>query len=402
MIWDPTYKPQLRPLEAFPLPDGHGPSIALRDRTGLSDVVLNLSEGALRVLVLMDGVNTCDDIRREFQTAVGQEVPINTFQSMLQQLEKAHFLEGPEFEAYYEAKLGAYREAGVRPMPYAAEHGIDESGSLFGDMLKSAEAPSIPGTIRGVVAPHLDYPRGRPCYAAAYGALRGRKPPTRVVILGTNHFGRSTSVVATANGFATPLGTVHTDRAFLERLEDRCGYLRTFELDHAREHSIELQVGWLQHLFGGDAFEIVPVLCPDPCGPSGTAPPDGQGVDLRDFAHALGELIADDPNDTLLVAGADLSHVGAEFGDEQRLDPPFLDQVRRRDRNALDNLEANNPTAFIEGVAQQDNPTRVCSAGCLFALTTAIPDARGVVLRYHQAVDQDSHRCVTCAAVAFT
>jgi AmmeMemoRadiSam system protein B len=198
------------------------------------------------------------------------------------------------------------------------------------------------------------------------------------------------------------MGTVRTAVSFLERLEDRCGNLRTYELDHAREHSIELQVAWLQHLFGSDTFEMVPVLCPDPCGPTGTLPVDGQGVDLREFASILGELLADDPQDTLVVAGADLSHVGAAFGDERRLDDAFLEEVRQRDHRALDELQINDPSAFLERVAEQDNATRICSAGCLYVLAAALPDTTGTVLRYHQAVDQASQTCVTCTAVAFT
>lgn len=403
MIWDPTFKPRLRPLEAFPLPNGQGPGIALCDRTGLSEVVLNLSEAALHVVVLMDGDNTCEEIRRKFTVSFGQVIPVDTLQSMLEQLEKAHFLEGPVFEAYYQSKLATYREAGVRPMPHATEHGIvDDSGDPFADMLKAAESPTLPRTVRGLVAPHLDYARGRPCYATAYGMLGNRRPPARVIILGTNHFGRSGSVVATTNGFSTPLGTVSTDVAFLERLEDRCGHLRTYELDHAREHSIELQVAWLQHLFSTETFAMVPILCPDPCGPTGTAPADGNGVDLWDFAMALGELITDDPQDTLVVAGADLSHVGAAFGDQRPLDEDFLEEVRQRDRGVLDKLQINDPAAFLERVSEEDNATRICSAGCLYALAAALPYTTGTVLRYHQAVDQASQACVTCTAVAFT
>ena len=78
------------------------------------------------------------------------------------------------------------------------------------------------GALRAIVAPHLDFPRGRPAYAAAYAALRQSlqetEPPGRVVILGTNHFGRSSSVVGTEKDFQTPWGVLETDRAFLQRL----------------------------------------------------------------------------------------------------------------------------------------------------------------------------------------
>jgi hypothetical protein len=377
--------------------------VGVRDPGGLSSIVLTLSQPALYVMALMDGTNTCEDIQRKFLASFGEHLAIDMLQSMLEHLERAHFLEGSAFESYCQSLCDEYRNQPARPMRDAEAAGIvDGSGDLFEKMLAGTEPVVLPRPVVGLVAPHLDYRRGAPCYAAGYATLRDRLAPERVVILGTNHFGRSTSVVATASDFATPLGTTRSDIAFLERLEARCGDLRTCELDHAREHSIELQVVWLQHLFGVDKFEIVPFLCPDPCGPTGTAPCDGRGVDLRDFAVALGELVAEDSRETLIVAGADLSHVGAGFGDSRPLDDALLEEVHCRDRAALDRLEANDPGAFVQSLAEVGNPTRVCSAGCMFALATALPQANAKVLRYHQAVDPSSQTCVTCAAIAFT
>ncbi len=403
MLWDPTYKPWLRPVEAFRLPEGDGVTIGVRDRSGLSGVMLSLSAPALHIMAMMDGERTCDDICRQFRASFGRPLAAGTLHSMVTHLAEAHFLEGPKFEAFYQSLLEKYRSRGIRDMPHAAAIGIvDDSGAIFEDMLADANGHVPSRTVIGIIAPHLDYPRGRPCYAAAYATLRDRPAPDRVVILGTNHFGRSTSVVATGNDFSTPLGVSRIDTAFLDKLEARCGDLRTFEFDHAREHSIELQVAWLQHLFGAAAFTVVPLLCPDPCGPTGTAPMDGRGVDLRAFAAALAELVRNEAGDTLIVAGADLSHVGVQFGDERPLDDTFLEEVRQRDRRALDYLEVRDCEGFLRSVAEQHNPTRVCSAGCIFVVATAMHDASASVLHYHQAVDTSSQTCVTCAAVAFT
>jgi AmmeMemoRadiSam system protein B len=390
-------------VEAFPIPQENGPGIGLRDRSGLSDAVLSVSEPALALISLLNGERTCDQIRQEFMSCFGGTLPVETLNTLLEKLEEAKFLEGPAFETYYESLAAEYRQSGVRLMRQPAALGLNtEAGRMFDGILAEAIVPRPSRPIVGLIAPHLDYPRGRPCYAEAYAALRTRTVPARVVILGTNHFGRSRSVVATANDFVTPLGTTLTDTDFLTRLESRCGSLRTFELDHSREHSVELQVAWLQHLFGATSFRMLAVLCPDPCGPTGTAPGHGHGVDLRVFAEELGALVAEDGAETLLVAGADLSHVGAAFGDQRILDDAFLDEVRRRDRKALSFLEVGDPDGYRRAVACEDNPTRICSAGCMFALATALPGRPASVLRYHQALDRANHTCVTCAALAFT
>ncbi|MBI4718145.1 MAG: AmmeMemoRadiSam system protein B [Planctomycetes bacterium] len=407
MLWNPTLKPRLRPVEPFRHSgDGSGTdgaTIGLRDPSGISEVSLTLSPAALHVLSLMDGEHTCEEIRAKFHAASGRPLSIETLTSILHHLEQARFLEGAAFEDHYRSLLAEYRRRGVRDMPHAEALGIVAGdGRLFDEMLEQVPEPFAGGRVCGLVAPHLDYPRGRPCYARAYAALRHRPAPRRVVILGTNHFGRSTSAVATANDFATPLGRTQTDVPFLERLEGACGDLRAFEFDHVREHSVELQLAWLQHLYGADAFHVVAVLCPDPCGPTGTAPADARGTDLAEFALALGRAIHEDPTDTLLVAGADLSHVGANFGDERLLDAAFLQEVRGRDQQALRRLLDAGPEAFRAAVAEQNNPTRVCSAGCMFTLATALQGSKPTLLGYHQAVDRPTQTCVTCAAVVYT
>lgn len=395
-----NFKPLLRPVEAFGIPGETG-QIGLRDRSGLSDVVITVSPAALQLIGMMDGSNTLAQIAAEFESQFGQPVKPETLQGIVRHLDEAHLLEGARFEDHYDSLVTQYRAKGIRSMDRAAELEVTADGRVFLEMIRDHGATSLQPKVRGLIAPHLDYARGGPCYGQAYSMLRERPAPQRVIILGTNHFGRATGVVSTASDFQTPLGVTKCDRGFLDAMEARCGDLRRFELDHAREHSIELQVAWLQFLLGAETFSIVPFLCPDPCGPTGTAPRDGKGVDLRHFADALAEQLASAKGETLVIAGADFSHVGGSFGDERDLDDAFLEEVRQADRRALDHLELGDPDGFVRTIAEQENPTRICSAGCMFALATALPGARGRVLRYHQAVDREEQCCVTCAAVEF-
>ena len=408
MILHPDCKPKLRPVEPVP---GHEPgTIGVRDpcfAAGGSQVVLSLTEPAFFILALLDGEHSLTDVQREFQQRYKQPLSMDTLTDMVTHLENSLLLEGARFEGHYEDLLREYRAAPNRPMHSAAQLGLDGAAQeMFREILSGASpvtADPLHADIMALIAPHLDYPRGRPCYAGAYAALAGREPPARFVILGTNHFGLGgrSSVVATGQDFATPLGTTATDRAFLERLEARCGDLRRHEYDHLGEHSIELQVCWLQHLFGGESFKMVAFLCPDPCGPTGTAPFDGQGIDLVGFGRSLGQAIAEDEESTIVIASADFSHVGGFFGDQRRLDDEFLAEVRQRDQAVLQRIVQGDAAAFRACVAEDENPTRICSAGCMFTLLTALPDAKATILEYHQAVEQSVQNCVTCAAVVF-
>jgi len=401
MPWDPTYQPVLRPVEAFRWDSQDGDAVGLRDVTGLSEVVLSMSEPVLVALSMMDGTSTCQQIQQHFQEETGQPLSNDTFQSLINHLQEAHFLEGPDFEAHYQTLVDNYRAQDARQMHSAASLGIDDTGQVFKDMLTTPTGEVASIKVRGIVAPHLDYPRGKPCYTAAYSALSRRVAPDRVIILGTNHFGRSQSVVATGKAFQTPLGRTPTDTKFLDRIEKKCGSLRTYELDHAQEHSVELQVAWLQFLYGADTFEMVPFLCPDPTAQMCHDHDGDEWVELTDFAQVLRDELELDAADTLIVAGADMSHVGAAFGDENQLTEEFLASVERKDRESLENLLAGHSETFVHTVAQDGNHTRVCSAGCMSVISRVLKDAQVSLLGYHQAVDQSTQTCVTCSALLF-
>lgn len=397
-------KPRLRQVEVQPHPDDAQNMVLLRDPSALADEALSMSLPALHVLSLMDGERTRDQIREEFLEQTGQALSSETLGNLLDALEESHFLEGAAFDQFYDNLVRDYQDAPTRPMN--AIQGLGLNGADLHQGLEEMFAWQKNGQSRrpiaGLIAPHLDYPRGQPCYQEAYATLAGQTHFERFVILGTNHFGRSTSVVATAKDFETPLGISAVDVPLLEQIEQRCGQsIRKYEFDHQREHSLELQVLLLQHLFSPGSFKIVPLICPSPCGPTGTAPLDGGGVDLKSFAEILGDLIREDDTPTCIIAGADLSHIGRFFGDTADLSDELLSEVRERDEAALAHVQTNDPETFRRSVAAADNPTRICSAGCIYALMTALPEIKPRLLKYHQAVNHEAQCAVTCAAAVF-
>lgn len=399
--------PRLRPVEAFPVEQDGEQMALVQDPAGLAEGPIIISPAGLFILSLFDGRRDLAAIQQGFADQFGQPLPLARLEQMIQQLDVARYIDSPRFAAYYAEQVQAFADAPVRRSgdPESFGAGPDGLSRLIDRMLGGATVnprPTPGPRLVGLIAPHLDYPRGTPCYQRAYETLAEAGPIDRVVILGTNHFGQAASVVATGKDFATPLGTTKTDRVFLDRLQKRCGVdLCRQQYDHQHEHSIELQVLILQHLYGPLNFEIVPVLCPDPCGPTGTAPFDGQGIDLRVFAGALRETLVDDDLRTVVIAGADLSHVGPRFGDQRELADGFLTEVERKDREVIDALAACGCDRFVEMLTARDNDTRICSAGCIFAVAQTLHEARAEVLGYHQAVDADNGTGVTCAAMAF-
>lgn len=408
---DEPVRPKLRPVEIIPTEDEGRPLLAMHDPAGLAQGIMTVSEPVLFLLSRFDGEHTLLEIQVEFLKMFGKTVRLEQLEDLVKQLDESYFLEGPRFEAYVAGLVEAFRAAPTRQTQPDAGLGVElhQLPIALREILSQGKADGEVGNLVGLVAPHIDLRRGWACYADAYKLLSRANRAKRFIILGTNHFGRSSSVTATGKSFETPLGTTPVDRSFLDRLSRRCGAdLCEHEFDHKREHSVEIQVLFLQYLLDGQPFTIVPVLCPDPCGPTGTRPYDGRGVDLQRFAEALGEELREDPTPTCVIAGADLSHVGRRFGDDRDLNEPFLREVEVHDRRVLRHIEAKEAEAFRQAVAAGENPTHICSAGCLFTLMVALCRAHdaarlsGRLLRYHQAVDAEMDTGVTCAAMAFT
>jgi AmmeMemoRadiSam system protein B len=411
-------RPRLRHIDIIETEHEGEPVFLLmdRERAGEAELDGGVGEGAVAlsgagwlIASRFTGRLTAAEIAADIRRRTGMPITVDNVAHLADRLDEAGLLDGERFRR-------RWREMPARPaLRLLADDTGETNRELIAEMLGSAQgepdAVLAGGRLAGLVAPHLDYPRGRPCYAEAFSLLarlRERSPehaPRRFVILGTNHFGRSAGVCATDKDFATPLGIARNDRAFLDSVRGRLGGadLMEHDVDHLREHSIELHVRLLQHLYDGEDFSFAAFLCPDPTGPTGTKPFEGRGPDLDDFADALREAIAADPaaTPTLVIASADFAHVGREFGDEELLNDEWLGRVRRQDRELLDTLEARDPAALTAHLRSDANRRRVCSAGCLYTLLRTVgPSARTAILGYHQAVDHETQTAVTCSAAA--
>lgn len=393
-----TKLPALRAVEALPhrRPDGQV-YFQLRDPSQLSPEQIAVPAAGYFVLTCLDGTRSCTDIQRAFHEQVGMNLPADQILNLVKALDQVLLLDNNRARDAAQARRDAYAQATARDN----RDRYPDAEVLRAEIHKilAAGVAATVSNLRGLVAPHLDYARGAPCYADAYGTLAAGPLADRYIILGTNHAGAATTVVATRKDFLTPLGQVETDRATLEQLETRLAVpLCEQEIDHALEHSIELQVHILQVLHDGRPFQIVPLLCPDACGPTGTAPADGVGPDLAAVGEALAHVIEQSASRTIIVAGADLSHIGQRFGDPHPSTPAFLASVAETDRTLLSLLESRSDDAFIAALQSGGNPTRVCSSGCLYTLARALPEASFRLLRYHQATSYEAETHVTCAS----
>jgi AmmeMemoRadiSam system protein B len=186
--------------------------------------------------------------------------------------------------------------------------------------LSDAKNPEVPGRIRALIVPHAAYRYSGPVAGHAYKLLRGEKVD-RVVMIGPSHrFGFEGVSVSCHDAYETPLGLVPLDRGISRDLIESNNFIRFIRKAHEREHSLEIQLPFLQCAL--DDFSIVPVLM----GRQDIATCEA-------LAESLANVLKDRPG-TLIVASTDLSHYHSDKV-ARRLDKKFADYVGSYDPKGL-------------------------------------------------------------------
>ncbi|MGE4198727.1 MAG: AmmeMemoRadiSam system protein B [Phycisphaerales bacterium] len=408
-------------------PDGKTQQLlGLADMRQISEKAVFFAPAAQVLLPLMDGTRGLDDI----VTQVGRGLTREALETIVAQLDEAFLLEGPNFESLHAkvkkefdtldvlppASSWAFAESivgqALKRQPTddeVSEQGPKRIAEVFdlwmSKALEDASNPSVDAMPKAIVVPHLDYPRGWINYGSAYGRLRVCERPDRVIILGTNHFGLSTGVCGCDKGYQTPLGVCDLDRDVADGLRATLGEaLFEHRFDHEHEHSVELQVPWIQHIFGKDDAGRFPkvfgALVHDPTVNNGESY-DGAGVGLQPFVEALRQTLARLPGRTLVISSADLSHAGPAFGDEQPLagedEAPTSarNKVLLHDQEMVQLILQNKPAELVASMAWQQNPTRWCSIGNIVATMLVTQPTSIELFNFAASLDQQGTTMVS-------
>jgi AmmeMemoRadiSam system protein B len=408
--------PRLRPIEVFPVQSRGGRSLALRDPADPLIKPIVVSAGAADVLVLLDGQRTLKEMANRLLLA-GARISESELRSFLTDLDEAGFLEGPRAEQRLARRRSEFLALPVRPAIHAGgayPAGVTELPRALAAGYLDGDGPgALPGTraasakpLRAAIAPHVDLHRGAPTYSWAYKALAEAKPAELYVVLGTCHTPVKGHFAGTTKAYATPLGDVPADGAFLRALGGWWGRdLLAGEFSHAGEHSIEFQAVYLHALglAGEGAAPIVPILCDSlhSMVPHGKQP--GDVALVSDFVGALRRALIEDGRRITLIAAVDLAHVGPRFGDQWSVDVQHQQQVGTADREMLELVLAPDADAYYRQVMRDDDARRICGLTPIYVLTALMQaeSRAGELLRYTQWVDIDQSSSVTFASAIF-
>ncbi len=146
-----------------------------------------------------------------------------------------------------------------------------------------------------LISPHAGYMYSGPVAAFGYFELYSRKRPESIIVIGPNHSGMGTDVSIYPHGtWTTPLGEASIDKHLVNKLLSVSDIFSLDEFSHIEEHSIEVQLPFIQYVYGEIKFVPICML--------------NQSIGVaKTVGRALAEAIRE-PEKILLVASSDFSH----------------------------------------------------------------------------------------------
>ncbi|MBI3404880.1 MAG: AmmeMemoRadiSam system protein B [Acidobacteria bacterium] len=177
------------------------------------------------------------------------------------------------------------------------------------------------------MVPHAGYVYSGHVAGAVYGAI---ELPSRILLIGPRHFpGGKDMALLSAGAWQTPLGIAQIDSALAGALARACPLLVEDDVAHAREHSLEVQVPFLQAL--APDFRFVPIVL----GRTRLG-------ELEQLGAAIAKVIAVEDEPVLIVASSDMNHYESDA------------VTRVKDRKAIEKLLTLDARGLHETVAREE------------------------------------------------
>ncbi|MEM2946623.1 MAG: AmmeMemoRadiSam system protein B [Candidatus Bathyarchaeia archaeon] len=237
-----------------------------------------------------------------------------------------------------------------------------------------------PRRIVGLVCPHAGYMYSGPVAAHAYYNLASDGKPDTIVLFGPNHTGYGSALAVMNEGYwRTPLGDVEVDGETANKIVREARIVDVDDSAHRYEHSIEVQLPFLQYLYGS-AFKIVPICF--------------LMQDLRsskEIGQAVASVLAG--KNALIIASSDMTHYEPQKAAE------------KKDMEALKAVKAMEEERFHSII--EEYRITACGYGPIIALITAAKalgarEAKLLCYKTSGDVTGDYSAVVGYAAVQFT
>jgi AmmeMemoRadiSam system protein B len=400
-------RPKLRPIEMIPV-QAHGvQQFLLRDPQRLAPGEVAVPADIAYLISQFDGSHTVREAQVAYVRRFGTLITTDSINDLLARLDDALLLDTVRFQEFRANLEADFRERPVRAAAHAGRS-YDQGAAAFVQTweprLAAADRPgdfALDEDRPALIAPHYDMNGAAECYAAAYSLLSTAPRPDVGVILGVAHTGGQVPFAMTRKPFETPFGALETDQELTEHLADNAPFdAFADEFLHRDEHSIEFQTALFHLLYHADEPpRIVPILCEGYLRQNGEFANPSTVLPVEGFLQALQDALAADSRRVAVIASADLSHIGARFGEPPPLTQTHLDIARRHDMALLERAQAGDADGLYDMLAEAEDRYNVCGFPAIYGLIRAVPPSEGSLLGYRQAADPHTQSCVSFASV---
>lgn len=240
------------------------------------------------------------------------------------------------------------------------------------------EGTSQGGRLIALLSPHAGYVYSGPVASHGYLLLSERQRPQTVIVIGPNHTGIGMDVSLYPEGkWLTPFGAIDIDIELTYSLVRRSTLFTIDESSHANEHSVEVQLPFLQYVL--DSFKLVPICMMD----------QSKETSLE-VGNVLAEAMAG--RDTLLIASSDLTHY----------EP--AESARKKDEGVLSAVTALDIDKLYSTLESTDSTA--CGYGPMavaMLVAQKLGSKKGFLLKYANSGDiiGDNRSVVGYSAVSF-
>ncbi|HLY10324.1 MAG TPA: AmmeMemoRadiSam system protein B [Planctomycetota bacterium] len=382
--------------------EGKDVFIVVDQQEQLFDHQIQLPPLAFVVASLLDGRRETADIRAEIQAQLKVDLKPEEIESVVHDLDQYLLLESGAVQERRRQIADDFAKLSSRPAQFVDGKAEDVSRQLEGYYAADGGAGTIASRrdlpLAGILAPHIDFNRGGPCYTFAYKELAERSDADLYVILGVAHVSPPNPFILTAKSYETPFGPVSADREALAAIEKRIGRrIYDHEAVHRSEHSIEFQTVFLKHARPKAPFTVLPILCSAFEMWCGAASPS-TASEVEEVLGAIREATAG--RNVCIVAGVDFAHVGPVFGDDVAIDQKLIDWMMAGDTRGLQVIAEGNAESFWNSVVSDGNRRHVCGLSATYAALRLLDPVEGSVHKYGFAPDP-AGGLVSFASVSF-
>jgi len=215
--------------------------------------------------------------------------------------------------------------------------------------------------VRACLVPHAGYFYSGPVAGEVYRRI---EIPSRVILLGPRHFPRGASLaILSVGAWQTPLGAAPIDHPLAEKIARAFPQLREDAVAHSAEHSLEVQLPFLQRIT--PSFAFVPIVI----GPA-------KWETLEALGQAIAKVIAAELDPILVIASSDMNHYESDA------------VTRVKDCKAIDQILALDPKKLFDTV--RDENISMCGYAATVATLVASRElgaARADLIRYATSGD---------------